>query len=266
MNIAIVGAGNVAWHLAQTLQKAGHAITAVYSRSKAHSEELTKLLPDAVATQSLDLSAIVADVVLIAIPDAALPGIAQQIKVKPETIVAHTSGSQPLTVLSTIAGANYGVFYPLQTFSKHATIDMKQVPFLIESNTEATITRLEQLAQSISQKVERVDSDKRKQLHLAAVFACNFTNHLLGISQELLHHAALPTDLLQPLIQETIKKAGIHNPYSVQTGPAVRNDQNVIDEHLRLLQQQPQLQAIYQLLTQSIQATKDNNYSSDQSA
>ncbi|WP_162427827.1 Rossmann-like and DUF2520 domain-containing protein [Pontibacter pudoricolor] len=265
MNIAIVGAGNVAWHLAQALQKAGHTITAVYSRNKAHSEDLTKHLPNAVATQELDLTTIVADVVLIAIPDAALPGIAEQIKVKPETIVAHTSGSQPLAVLSTIAGANYGVFYPLQTFSKHSPVDVKQVPILIEGNTEATIDQLEHLAHTISQKVERVDSGKRKQLHLAAVFACNFTNHLLGISQELLRKANLPTDLLQPLIQETIKKAANHNPYAVQTGPAIRNDQNVIDEHLRLLQHQPHLQAIYQALTQGIQATKGNNYSSDQS-
>ncbi|MER2999099.1 Rossmann-like and DUF2520 domain-containing protein [Pontibacter populi] len=266
MNIAIVGVGNVAWHLAQALQKAGHTITAVYSRNKAHSEGLTTLLPNAVATQSLNFRTIVADVVLIAIPDAALPGIAEQIKVKPGTIVAHTSGSQSLAVLSTITGANYGVFYPLQTFSKNATVDVQQVPVLIEGNTEATIDLLTQLAQTISQKVERVDTDKRKQLHLAAVFACNFTNHLLGISQELLQKADMPTDLLQPLIQETIKKATTHHPYSVQTGPAIRNDQNVIDEHLRLLQHQPNLQAIYQLLTQSIQATKGNNYSSENPA
>jgi hypothetical protein len=88
---------------------------------------------------------------------------------------------------------------------------------------------------------------------LAAVFACNFTNHLLGISQELLQNADLPLNLLQPLVQETIKKAATHNPYTVQTGPAIRHDQNVIEEHLRLLATQPQFQEIYQLLTQSIQ-------------
>ena len=266
MNIAIVGAGNVAWHLAQALQQAGHNITAVYSRSKAHREELTKLLPNAVPTQNLDFRTIVADVILVAIPDAAIPGVTEQIEAKPGTIVAHTSGSQPLAIMSTIAGANYGVFYPLQTFSKHAPIDINQIPFLIEGNTEATINLLEELARTISQKVERVNSEKRKQLHLAAVFACNFTNHLLGISQELLQKADLPIDLLQPLIQETIKKASSHNPYSVQTGPAIRKDQNVIEEHLRLLQHQPHLQAIYQLLTQSIQTTKNNNYSSDKPA
>lgn len=266
MNIAIVGAGNVAWHLALALEQAEQKVVAVYSKTLTNAQELASKLTNTIAVENPDFSDLPVQVVLIAIPDAALPGIAEQIKVKPGTIVAHTSGSQPLAVLSTITGANYGVFYPLQTFSKNATVDVQQVPVLIEGNTEATIDLLTQLAQTISQKVERVDSEKRKQLHLAAVFACNFTNHLLGISQELLQKAAMPTDLLQPLIQETIKKAITHHPYSVQTGPAIRNDQNVIDEHLRLLQHQPNLQAIYQLLTQSIQATKGNNYSSENPA
>lgn len=254
MNIAIVGAGNVAWHLAQALQTAGHNLVAVYSRLVAHSSELARLLPNAVATQTLDFSNLTTDVILIAVPDAALLEVAAGLKVRPGTIVAHTSGSQPISVLKSIAGADSGVFYPLQTFSKQTPVDLKQVPILVEGDTEATANVLELLAQSITNQVERVNSEKRKQLHLAAVFACNFTNHLLGISHELLQKADLPVHLLQPLIQETINKATTFAPYSVQTGPAIRHDQNVIEEHLRLLQPYPLFQAIYQQLTQSIQA------------
>jgi len=253
MNIAIVGAGNVAWHLAQGLQEAGHTITAVYSRTPVHATELTQLLPDAIAKTDLDFRNIIAEIILIAVPDAAILSVANELKVNPETIVAHTSGSQPITVLQSTAGAKYGVFYPLQTFSKQAAVDLQKVPILLEGDSEQTTEKLKQLAKSISTKVERVNSEKRKQLHLAAVFACNFTNHLLGISQEILKKAHLPTDLLQPLIQETIKKATTHNPFKVQTGPAIRNDQNVIEEHLRLLDGHPMLQSIYQQLTQSIQ-------------
>jgi predicted short-subunit dehydrogenase-like oxidoreductase (DUF2520 family) len=253
MNIAIVGAGNVAWHLAQALQAAGHSIIIVYSRTKAHSEALAHLLPGSVATQSLDFESITADVIIIAVPDAALASVVKELKIPTGAVVAHTSGSQPASVLESIPGAGYGVFYPLQTFSKQAPVDLLQVPILVEGNTEETTAILQKLAQSISHQVEQVTSEKRRQLHLAAVFACNFTNHLLGISQELLQNADLPLNLLQPLIQETIKKATTHNPYTVQTGPAIRHDQNVIEEHLRLLATQPNFQEIYQLLTRSIQ-------------
>ncbi|MBC5774221.1 DUF2520 domain-containing protein [Pontibacter sp. KCTC 32443] len=258
MNIAIVGAGNVAWHLSFALQQAGHSIKVVYSRTMAHGEELASQLKGTTAVTSLDFSSTPMQVILIAVPDAALTEVAASLKVQPGTIVAHTSGSQPITTLVSIPGAKPAVFYPLQTFTKNAPVNMQEVPILIEADTKETTALLEQLAKSISQQVELVNSDKRKQLHLAAVFACNFTNHLLGISQELLQNADLPANLLQPLIHETIKKASAHHPFTVQTGPAVRHDQNVVEEHLRLLQPFPQLQSIYQQLTQSIQAAKAN--------
>ncbi|GAB3826534.1 hypothetical protein GCM10028895_37660 [Pontibacter rugosus] len=168
--------------------------------------------------------------------------------------MAHTSGSQPLEIISSIEDAAAGVFYPLQTFSKSKPVDFAQIPLLVESQDETTLQALKLLAQSISSKVEVVGSGARKQLHLAAVFACNFTNHLLGISQQLLQEANLPKELLQPLIQETIAKATQQPPFSVQTGPAVRHDDNVINAHLHMLQEQPQWHEIYRLLTLSIQS------------
>ena len=237
------------------LQAAGHTISAIYSRTPEHREALANKLPQASALSTLDLRNANADVVLVAVPDNALAAVAAEIKVKPATLVAHTSGSQPLDVLASVAGAAIGVFYPLQTFSKSKPVDFAQVPMLVEAQDEATLELLKRLAQSISTSVEAVGSRARKQLHLAAVFACNFTNHLLGISQQLLQEANLPSQLLQPLLQETIAKATQQPPFSVQTGPAIRHDENVIQAHLLMLQQQPQWQEIYSLLTQSIQAT-----------
>jgi len=257
MKIAFIGAGNVAWHLAQALAAAGHKLAAVYSRSAAPREELAKLLPAAKPVASLaELSVIAPDVILIAVPDDAITAVAQLLQVPSGTIVAHTSGSQPMSVLESIAGACTGVFYPLQTFSKAKTVDFKKVPVLVEAQDSRALQKLEQLAQSISPQVQHVSSETRRQLHLAAVFACNFTNHLLGISRELLQNAHLPPDLLQPLIHETVDKAALFPPFDVQTGPAVRHDENVISGHLHLLAQYPRYQELYRQLTDSIQATK----------
>ncbi len=256
MKIALIGAGNVAWHLGKALMQAGHEVVAVYSPTANHREELAKELALAVPIKTLDLSASAVGLVFIMVPDAALSDVVASLKVPENSIVAHTSGSQPLTALQGVTGARTGVFYPLQTFSKAIPVDFKTIPILLEAEDEHTLQVLRQVAESISQEMHIVDSAKRKHLHLAAVFACNFTNHLLGISRELLQQADLPSTLLQPLIQETVAKAMLQHPFQVQTGPAVRHDQNVIEEHLELLRQHPSYQQLYQLLTQSIQAHK----------
>lgn len=253
MNTAIIGSGNVAWHLGKALQQAGHKIVAVYSPTPSHRKELAEELVSAMTLDSLDMRNIDAELFLIAVPDAALASVAAQLQVPAGAIVAHTSGSQPLAALRGIAGAQTSVFYPLQTFSKSKPVDFKNIPILLEATVPETLHPLQLVANSISEQVYEVSSTKRKHLHLAAVFACNFTNHLLGISRELLQQADLPYTLLQPLIQETIAKAMQQHPFDVQTGPAVRQDQNVIEEHLKLLQDQPLYQQVYQLLSQSIQ-------------
>lgn len=258
MKIAFIGAGNVAWHLAQALAAAGHAVTAIYSRNAAHREALAKLLPQASSVASLPaLAATQPDVILVAVPDDAIASVAQQLHVQPGTVVAHTSGSQPLAILASITGARAGVFYPLQTFSKAKPVDFKEIPLLLEAPDAQALKQLEQLAQSISGQVQQVSSASRGQLHLAAVFACNFTNHLLGISRQLLQEAGLPLTLLQPLIHETIAKALQHPPFQVQTGPAARHDENVIATHLHQLAQHPHYQALYRQLTDSIQNTQN---------
>jgi predicted short-subunit dehydrogenase-like oxidoreductase (DUF2520 family) len=253
MKTALIGAGNVAWHIGRALQDAGHEVVAVYSRTEVSRQELARQLAPAIPLPSTDFGDTGAEFILIAVPDAALASVAASIKVPAGAIVAHTSGSQPLSVLQGIAGARPGVFYPLQTFSKDQPVDFKTIPVLLEAQDEQTLQALQEVAATITHGVHLVDSSMRKQLHLAAVFACNFTNHLLGISKELLQNAQLPPTLLQPLIQETIAKAAQQHPFQVQTGPAVRHDQNVIEEHLHMLQGHPLYQQVYQLLTQSIQ-------------
>ncbi|MHA6246463.1 Rossmann-like and DUF2520 domain-containing protein [Pontibacter sp. CAU 1760] len=251
--IALVGAGNMAWHLGQAFAAAGHTVTAVYSRSATSRTALVSLLPHAQPMAIPDFSDTDTDVVLLAVPDAVLASVAATVRVAPGTIVVHTSGSQPLSVLEVVKGARIGVFYPLQTFSKAKPVDLTHTPLLLEAEDKEALQQLTQLAHTLSTQVHPVSSQARKQLHLAAVFACNFTNHLLGISRQLLEEARLPQTLLQPLITETFAKASQQHPFTVQTGPAVRGDGNVMQEHLRLLQQHPRYQTLYQQLSDSIQ-------------
>ena len=246
LNIVLIGAGNVASHLGPALHAAGHRIAHVYSHTLANAEALANTV-SATASNSLDQLPNTADLYLIAVKDDALPAVAAQLSLGNQ-LVAHTSGTKPLSVLEGVS-SNIGVFYPLQTFSKAKTVDLSSVPFLIEGSET-----LETLARQLSNTVQRINSGQRKQLHVAAVFACNFTNHLYAIADALLAENNLSLDLLRPLIKETAEKIEQATPRDMQTGPAIRHDQNVLQEHASLLAQHPEWQQLYQLLSSSIQA------------
>jgi predicted short-subunit dehydrogenase-like oxidoreductase (DUF2520 family) len=252
MNITFIGAGNVAWHLAQALDTAGHTVQQVYSRRLQSAAQLTDQLYNAEPTQSLDFSASKAIVFFIAVPDQAVPAVMSRLKLPPKALLVHTSGTLPIEVLS--AFDNIGVFYPLQTFSKTKPIQIEQVPFCIEASNPETEELLVSLAQNISRTVYLVSSAERKVLHIAAVFACNFTNHLLSIAYQITLQENLEFSLLEPLIRETINKAlAGDNPLILQTGPAVRNDTNTMQSHLEYLSNFPAEQEIYRIMSQNIQ-------------
>jgi predicted short-subunit dehydrogenase-like oxidoreductase (DUF2520 family) len=256
MRLALIGTGNVAWHLAHACTAAGHELIAVASRSTSSGEEFVKPFSTTRSIAITELKHTSVDLIIIAVPDAALEEVVAILRVQPNTVVAHTSGSQPLAILNTIPNAVTGVFYPVQTFTKYIPINFIEVPLLIESQSQKAEKLLYQFASSLSRNVQIKDSAARRQLHLAAVFACNFTNHLLGISQAVLQEAGLPADLLHSLIQETVLKAEKAPPFTVQTGPAIRHDNNVIQGHIHMLESHPSWQKLYDQLTKSIQEQK----------
>lgn len=249
--VSFIGAGNVAWHLAQALEYAGHVVQEVYSRNLTNAQQLAAKLYHATPTNSLDFSQSKATVFILSISDDVLAEINEQLILPEESIVAHTSGTIPIEILA--GRQDSGVFYPLQTFSKSKKLDVQRIPFCIEAINENTEDVLVALAQSISNTVYLINSAERKILHTAAVFACNFTNHLLSSAKEILDREELEFDLLKPLIEETFNKAlAASDPASVQTGPAIRNDQQVIQSHLNYLTSFPEEQRIYKILTESI--------------
>ncbi len=249
MRISIIGSGNVATHLSAAFTNANHKIVQIWSRDIEHAS----LLAYHVKAEAInDISKLDpgVDIILIAVNDDAISGISAQLKLH-GTLLAHTSGSMPMSVLSP-ASSNIGVFYPLQTFSKNKSVEFKNVPILIESNTPQGASQIRELAGSVSLKVTNIDSEKRLSLHVAAVFANNFTNYLFALSKEILDKNGLDFDLIRPLIAETASKVQELDPEKVQTGPAVRNDIETIQKHLVLLESLPQLKDIYKSLSQSI--------------
>ncbi len=249
MNIVILGSGNIATHLGRAFKMAGQNISQVWSRDITHARTLADTLAAEPIDSMFDLDRS-ADLFIIAVKDEAIREIALELKLNDQLLV-HTSGS---TGLSALEGASkkIGVFYPLQTFSKIKSVDFRLIPIIIEANSPEVLSSIRAIADRLSEKVIELNSEQRKTLHVAAVFACNFTNHLFGLAQELLEEKGLDYELLKPLIEETLSKIEMNDPVSVQTGPAIREDQATIQAHLELLKHNPALSELYTKLSQSI--------------
>jgi len=249
MDIVLLGSGNVASHLGSALVEAGHRIRQVYSRTGPHAQALAAAL-DTVPTTDLAAIDPQADMYIIAVKDDALASVAAQLP-PTQGMVVHTAGGVDMEILAGHA-ANYGVLYPLQTFSKAKPVDFSTVPIAVEASDEASLMRLEALAAGLSRHVFRCDSKQRLSLHVAAVFACNFTNHFYAIAADILNQHDLDFDLIRPLVLETAQKVMEHQPKDVQTGPAVRNDVRTMEKHLRLLETDPTLAQLYRLISERI--------------
>lgn len=245
ISISIIGSGNVAQHLISAFKKAdGIELKQVMSRqenSLSHLLDSNKIITDYSKLQK-------ADVIFIAVSDNAISEVSNNIHFENQLVV-HTSGSVSMEAID--SKNRQGVFYPLQTFSKSKEIDYKTIPICLEAQNDKDFQTLETVAKSISNVIHRVDSEQRKALHVAAVFVCNFVNHLYQIGNDICIENDLSFDILKPLIQETANKIITLSPNEAQTGPAKRKDTQIINTHLNFLTDENQKE-IYKLLTKSI--------------
>jgi len=246
--ISIIGSGNVAWHLAHALDTARHTILQVYSRNTESAKRLAKPF-NAQVVNSINQLTDDIDVLLLCISDDAIETVAPQL-VHHRSLIAHTSGAMDMELLKNTS-PYYGVFYPLQTLSAGKKINFYEVPICVEGSNSAAEKQLFALGNTISNKVQYIDSAQRKYLHLAAVFANNFTNALYAEAAEILEQQNLNFDLLRPLILETAQKIQKLAPQEAQTGPAKRHDENTISKHLKLMTGSEKAE-IYQLITKII--------------
>lgn len=251
--IVLIGAGNVAHHLAPALLKAGVNLCQLYSRTIESARDLGKKTG---ITYTSDVFAIYpdCDIYIFCVSDDALLPLYKSIRINKEALVLHTSGSLPMNIFKPYT-PNYGVFYPLQTFTKKRTLDFREIPLCIEAATPEGLKVLSELGELISSRVEEISSEKRKTLHLAAVFANNFVNHLYEISGKILEKEELDFSMLRPLIFETAHKVMLMTPEHAQTGPARRGDEGILNMHKVLLKDNRKLLNLYTLMSDSIRET-----------
>lgn len=236
MHVVLIGRGRLATNLLPALQQAGHEVSSINSRTLEN-------LPEE------------ADVFIIAVKDSALQEvICRATKGREQQLFVHTAGSMPMSLFEGYTN-RFGVFYPMQTFSKERLVSFANIPVFIEGDNAV----LRPLAESITHSVYELSSADRKYLHLSAVFACNFVNHCYALSAELLEKHGIPFSVMLPLIDETALKVHQLHPLEAQTGPAVRYDENVIRMQSSMLADSPLLQEIYNLLSVSIHRKSERN-------
>ena len=249
--VSLIGAGNVATHLALALKDAGHRIRMIFSATEASASSLARRVGTAWTTHLQDLDGVESDFYIMSVRDNAMLEVISDLNIR-KGIVVHTTGSVGMDVLEG-KSREYGVFYPFQTFRKEQAMDMSHVPLLVEGSAPEVLKKIRGLALSISDYVLDFSSDQRAHLHLTAAFACNFSNYMIRIAEEILEEHHIERALLQPLIGETFRKIQQGLPaVKNQTGPAVRGDTKTVEKHIELLKSHPEWQKLYTFVSQLI--------------
>ena len=248
-NISFAGAGRVGSAICSELFKAGFKIDMVVTRNEKSGSYLARSC-NAEWSSNLDFPG-TTDIIIVAVPDHQLHLVLDNLKCNPGALVAHTAGSYGLDIFPENF-LNKGIIYPLQTFSTGRKVTFTDLPFFIESSDQRSAAMLENIVLSVGGKVYETDTESRKLMHLSAVFACNFTNHMLTAGKSIAVKAGFSFDILLPLINETISKAILMSPENSQTGPAIRNDSNTMEKHMELLSFSPELKTVYRDITESI--------------
>lgn len=249
--LAIIGTGNLATHLARNVEKAGFRVSEIYGRNKSKAHVIANQLYDSEAVNDLDFSNSKATLFFLCVSDSAIEEVTNEIVLPENGILIHCSGATSIKAISK-KDTEYGIFYPIQTFSQKRKISFEGLNICIEASNVATEDILEALAKKMGATPCFMSSEQRMVLHLSAVFACNFPNHFFRIAQELLQKEGLPFGLLQQLTHETINKSFELGPDKSQTGPAVREDYFTMSEHETLLSKQPEWKDLYLQISEDI--------------
>ncbi len=251
--VVVVGGGNLAESLLVALKECEQVdLRQIYVRDADRGAELSALIGAPVVNRAEELAP--ADIYILAVSDRAIEELSATLPFAKGAIVAHTAGSTPLSAIN--KGLHRGVFYPMQTFTKGRRVDFRRIPIFIEAEDNSTTKALFSLGELISDNVRELDSERRRQLHLSAVFVCNFANAMYSAGAELVAETGLPFETLKALIEESASKVcSVDNPIEVQTGPAVRGDIATQQRHIELLSNNENLSNIYQIISKYIWET-----------
>ncbi len=254
--IVILGAGNLAWHFVDKISKTDINIMQVFSITHKSAKKLADKYKLPYTDNPEDISAD-ADIYLFMLSDTGLRELSEKFPHKNKTMV-HTSGSLPMDIFKNKTN-NYGVLYPYQTFRKEIEMDFSKIPMCIEASDSKTEKELSDFAETLNCKYYFFDSEKRKILHIAAVFACNFMNHSIHLGETILKNNNIDEKLLNPLLEQSFKNILNFSAKNTQTGPAVRNDNIIINKHIEILKNNSTLQEVYKILSKSIIEINNNN-------
>ncbi|MFA6058839.1 MAG: DUF2520 domain-containing protein [Taibaiella sp.] len=253
MRIVFIGSGNIAHFFIPRLQRKGHDIVQIYSPTLAHGQALASLCNVAHVTDQLHEIVTDAEVYVLAIKDDALPLVAKQLNFEGKVVI-HCAGAVSLDVIANISEQR-AVIWALYSIKKTNLPQDNKVPLIVEAKGAKALDVATALAYDISDVVLQTDFVQRQMLHLNAVFVNNFTNHLLTIAQKIGEEHQLPFNILHPIISQTLERIGNAMPAEMQTGPAIRHDNETIQKHLALLEAHPEWQQIYADISKSIQQT-----------
>jgi predicted short-subunit dehydrogenase-like oxidoreductase (DUF2520 family) len=248
MKVVLLGSGNVATHIGKAIHNSPHTLLQVYNKSMENGKKLAQEFYCDYIQDIKDLST-AADLYIISIRDDALEDFIEQMPVV-KGIVVHTAGSKPINILQKFP--SYGIFYPLQTFSKQRSLNFRKIPVCLEADSDNSLSTLHKFAKDLSNNIEFVDSEKRLTLHIAAVIVCNFPNFLFTMADDFLNKHDLSFEILKPLIGETVDKAMERPPETFQTGPARRGDKKTIEKHLKFLSENEKLGNLYRFVSNMI--------------
>lgn len=250
MNIVLLGAGNIAHYFAQQLSAAsGINVIQLYNRTADHGKPLSNAwnIPLVTEIAGIDRNA---DAFIFCVKDSAIAELAATLPLG-ERLAVHCAGSQSLDILEACS-RNTAVIWPVYSINKNSLPQHREVPLMVEGNNERALQHALYLAEQLSNLVTPVSYQQRQYMHLNAVIANNFTNHLYAICAKISAEQHLPFDSLLPIIRQTVAQLGQYDPASVQTGPAIRNDQPTLQKHLALLGEHPEWAAVYESISASI--------------
>lgn len=247
--LVIVGSGNVGYHVGQRLHQAGYVINQVFSLTPQHGKSLAEKVD---STFTNDVTKIVsdADVYIVCVKDDAMENVINALKIE-NKIVLHTAGSVPKNI-SKRTDIHQGVLYPLQSFNRNAEVSWENVPVFVDGDNDDVIRAATELGNALTGNVKQANDEQRLRVHIAAVFANNFSNHCLAIGQKLLEESGYDFDVLKPLVEATFKRLRRSNPSDVQTGPSMRGDVKTVDKHLNALVAHPNWKELYRYLSDDI--------------
>mgnify|MGYP003291421588 CR=1 FL=1 len=250
-SIVVIGSGNVACSLVPALKETGYTILQVFSRSRMSAENLAYKVGASAVTQPEKVMA-TADIYIYCLKDDALSQLSVMQLPFTQGLHLHTSGTMSMSIFEKLGCHQYGVLYPFMTFTKSRRMPMTNVPIFIEYNGRMAEITLRDMAEAISDSVQTLTEERRKALHIAGVFSNNFTNALLAMAEKTLAEAGLTKKTLEPIMQETLAKFMALGANEAQTGPAVRGDMNIIEEHINRLENDRDAQEVYLAITNYI--------------